>query len=120
MITDQQKAEALMTWILRAVGFFVVFIGFALFFGPIAILASFLPFLGALVRGATTFFAFVLAVPVTLVTIAIAWLVFRPLIGGGMLVLAAVLLYLLWRWHHSRSAARVAAHGTLPPAAAAH
>ena len=117
MITDQQKAESMFTWILRAVGAFVVFAGFAMFFGPIATLASVLPFLGTIVRGATTFFAFVLTIPVTLTTIAVAWLVFRPLIGGGMLILAAGLGYMLWRWHHSRSAAHVAAQAAAAPAA---
>ncbi|MEI9990138.1 MAG: TMEM43 family protein [Rhizomicrobium sp.] len=116
MIKAQQQAEAFLTWILRAVGFVVMFIGFAMFFGPIATLAAVLPFLGTIVRGATSFFAFVLTIPVALVTIAFAWLAFRPLIGGGILVLAAVLGYLLWRWHHSRSAPHVAAVA----AAAAH
>ncbi|MEJ1967421.1 MAG: TMEM43 family protein [Rhizomicrobium sp.] len=114
MISDQQKAESMITWILRGVGVFVMFVGFAMFFGPIATLAAILPFLGTLVRGATTFFAFVLTIPVSLITIAIAWLAFRPLIGGGILIVAAGLGYLLWRWHHSRSAAHVAAQ----PAAA--
>ncbi|HEY4942307.1 MAG TPA: TMEM43 family protein [Rhizomicrobium sp.] len=117
MISDQQKAEAMMTWILRAVGAVVMFIGFTMFFGPIATLASVLPFLGSLVRGATAFFAFVLTIPVTLVTIAIAWLAFRPLVGGGILLLAAGFGYLLWRWHHSRSAAHVAAVAAATPAA---
>ncbi len=116
MIKEQQQAEAFLTWILRAVGFVVMFAGFAMFFGPIATLASVLPFLGTIVRGATSFFAFVLTIPVALVTIALAWLAFRPLIGGGILVLAAVLGYLLWRWHHGRSAPHVAAVA----AAAAH
>ena len=109
MIKQQQQAEAFLTWILRAVGFVVMFIGFAMFFGPIATLAAVLPFLGTIVRGATSFFAFVLTIPVALVTIAVAWLAFRPLIGGGLLIVAAGLGYALWRWHHSRSAAHVAA-----------
>jgi len=109
MITDQKKMESMITWILRGVGAFLIFIGFTMFFGPIATLAAILPFLGSLVRGATAFFAFVLTIPVTLITIAIAWLAFRPLIGGGILLLAAVFGYLLWRWHHSRSAPHVAA-----------
>lgn len=117
MITDEQNAEATLTWILRAVGAFVVFIGFAMFFGPIATLAAVLPFLGTIVRGATTFFAFVLSLPVTLITIAFAWLFFRPLIGGGLLLLAAGLFYVLWRWHHARSAGHVAAQAA---AAAPH
>ncbi len=126
MITDQRKAELTFTWILRGVGAFLMFIGFTMFFGPIAILASIIPFLGALVRGATTFFAMVITVPLTLITIAISWLAFRPLLGGGILILAAAALYGLWRWHHSRSAPHVAAQAAAaaaapPPAApAAH
>ena len=108
MIGERKKAEALMTWILRGVGAFVVFAGFALFLGPIATLASVLPLLGSLVRGATSAFAFVLAIPVTLATIAIAWIAFRPLIGGGILILAAAASYGLWRWHHGRTAAHAA------------
>ncbi|HUO89387.1 MAG TPA: TMEM43 family protein [Rhizomicrobium sp.] len=109
MIADQRKAESMLTWILRGVGTLLMFIGFTMFFGPIAVLASVIPFLGSLVRGATAAFALVLTIPVALVTIAVSWLVFRPLIGGGMLVLAAGLGYLLWRWHHSRTAPHVAA-----------
>jgi hypothetical protein len=117
MITAQQQAEAMMTWILRGVGAFVMFIGFTMFFGPIATLAAILPFLGSLVRGATTFFAFVLTIPVTLITIAIAWLAFRPLIGGGLLIVAAGIGYALWRWHHTRSAPHVAAAAASAPPA---
>jgi hypothetical protein len=109
MITDQKKMESMITWILRGVGTFLIFIGFTMFFGPIATLAAVLPFLGALVRGATAFFAFVLTIPVALVTIAIAWIAFRPWVGVPLLILAAVLSYLLWRWHHARSAPHVAA-----------
>jgi len=109
LISDQQKLESMMTWILRGVGTFLIFIGFTMFFGPIATLAAILPFLGSLVRGATAFFALVLTIPVALITIAIAWLAFRPLIGGGIFVLAAGAGYLLWRWHHTRSAPHVAA-----------
>jgi hypothetical protein len=117
LIADQRKAESMLTWILRGVGTVLIFVGFTMLFGPIAILASVIPFLGALVRGASAAFAFVLTLPVALITIAVSWLVFRPLIGGGLLIVAAGLGYLLWRWHHGRTAAHVAA--TAPAAAAA-
>ncbi len=54
-------------------------------------------------RGAAAGLAFVLTVPLTLVTIALAWLAFRPLLGVGLLILAAIAVYLLWRWHHART-----------------
>ena len=122
MIAEKKKAESTLTWILRGVGALVMFIGFSMFFAPLSTLASIIPFLGSLVRGATMAFAFVLTIPVTLITIALAWLAFRPIIGGGLLVLAAITLYGLWRGHHGRTAAHVAAQAaaTPPPAPAAH
>ena len=86
-----------------------MFVGFTLFFGPIAALASTLPFLGSLVRGASAAFAFVLTIPLALGTIAIAWIAFRPVIGGTILLPAIAAFYGLWRWHHGRTAANVAA-----------
>jgi len=51
--------------------------------------------------------ALTLAVPITLVTIAIAWIAHRPLIGGGLLIAALAALFLLRRMHPRRSVARV-------------
>jgi len=102
MIANKRHAESMLTWILRGVGAFVIFLGFALFFGPISTFASVVPFLGGLARGAVGFLAFVLAVPVTLIVIAIAWISFRPVVGGGLLVAALLAAILLWRWHAAR------------------
>jgi len=103
MIAEKRKSESTFTWILRGAGAVAIFIGFALFFGPLSTFASIIPFLGTIVRGAAAGIAFVLTVPVTLVTIAVAWLAFRPIIGGGLLVLAAIAIYALWRWHRGRT-----------------
>ena len=109
MIANKKSAESILTWILRGVGFVLVFIGFALFLGPISTLAAVVPFLGGIVRGAVGFISFVLAVPITLVVIALAWIAYRPLIGGGILVVAAAAGYGLWRWHAARRPAPKAA-----------
>jgi hypothetical protein len=111
MIAQARKTAAMWTWILRGVGALVMFIGFSLFFGPLAILASILPFLGAIVRGAGAAFAVVLTLPLTLITIAVAWLAFRPLIGGGLIVMALGAFYMLWRWHYARTPAKAASAG---------
>ncbi len=102
MIANQKKVESIITWLLRGGGAIVMFMGFTLFLSPLATFASFIPFLGAIVRGAAAGISFVITVPLTLVVIALAWLAYRPIIGGGLLVLAAALLYGLWRWHKAR------------------
>jgi hypothetical protein len=103
MIAQQRATESLITWILRGVGLLIMWIGFSMLLGPLATFAAIIPFLGSIVRGAAAFVAFVISVPLTLVVIALAWLAFRPLLGGGLLVLAAASLYGLWRWHKSRT-----------------
>lgn len=101
MIAEKKKEESMMTWILRLAGFILMFAGFAMFLSPLSTIAAIIPFLGSIARGAAGLVAFVVALPLTLVVIAISWIAFRPLIGGGLLVLAAGLLYALRRWHHA-------------------
>ncbi|HUB84673.1 MAG TPA: TMEM43 family protein, partial [Rhizomicrobium sp.] len=100
MIAQKKSEESVLTWILRFVGFVLIFIGAFMFLSPLSTFASVVPFLGSIVGAAAGLAAFVFAVPVTLIVIAIAWIAFRPLIGIGLLVLAGGSLYLLRRWHH--------------------
>jgi len=105
MIANKRQAESILTWILRGVGTLAMVIGFALFLGPISTIASVVPFLGGIVRGAAFFVALVFGVPLSLVVIALAWIGHRPLIGGGILLVAALLFVGLWRMHASRNPA---------------
>lgn len=86
------------TWGLRAGFFVLMFSGFVLTFKPISVVLDVLPFLGDVAAWSTTFFAFFLALTFTLVTIAIAWLAFRPLLAGALLVGAGVLFFGLGRY----------------------
>ena len=103
MIENQRKAESTLTWILRGAGTLVMFMGFAAFLSPLSTIASFIPFLGSLVRGAAGFVSFVIAVPLSIVVMALAWFAYRPLLGGGLILLAAGIGYGLWHWHKTRS-----------------
>ena len=91
MFRQAKADEAFLTWILRAAGFLMMLIGIALVASPLAWLASVLPFLADLVNVAAFGIALIAAVPLTLVTIALSWLAFRPLIAGGLIVAAVVL-----------------------------
>ena len=98
---DEKKSESTLTWILRAVGFVLMLIGFVCITRPLSMLAAILPPLEWLVSAGAFLVALTLAVPITLLTIAIAWMVHRPLIGGGLLA-AAVVLFVLLRQMHRR------------------
>ena len=49
--------------------------------------------------------ALAISVPLSILVIAFAWLTFRPLIGGSLILVALVVGYFLWRWRKSRAAA---------------
>ena len=65
-------------------------IGFVCISRPLTMLFAILPFLGSLIEAGAFMVAVTLAVPITLLTIALAWIVHRPLIGGGLLAAAVV------------------------------
>lgn len=105
MIANERHAESTLTWIFRGVGTFATVLGLALLLGPISTVASLVPFLGGIIRGAAVFAAAVIGLPMSLGVISLAWIGHRPLIGGGILLLAIAVFYGLWRLHASRSPA---------------
>lgn len=99
MIAEAAANNVRLTWILRVVGFIVTCVGLGLVFGPLSVLADFIPLLGNLTRTVTGFVAVVLAIPISLGTIGMSWLFYRPLLGGILLgaafaVIAAVIFLL--------------------------
>ena len=86
MFTQAKQDEATLTWILRGVGFLLMLFGLMLMSSPLHWLASLLPLLESVVSAATFVMALAVALPLTLVTIALAWLTYRPLLAGGLIL----------------------------------
>jgi len=105
MFAHAQVANRTLTWILRAVGFAAMFFGGMLVLGPISAFAHILPFLGSLVEIGFALVAFLLSAIVSLLVIAIAWIVYRPVIGAILIVVAIGCLILLKRLHATRTPA---------------
>jgi hypothetical protein len=93
MIQKAIQSNKILTWILRGVGFLIMFIGLGMIFKPLSVLADVLPFLGNLAGAGTGLVAFVLAAALSAVTIGIAWLFYRPLLGISLLVVATLLVF---------------------------
>jgi hypothetical protein len=70
-------------------------IGLSMIFKVFSVLADVLPFLGSIVEAGTGFIAFLLAGVLSLITIAVAWIVFRPLLGIILLAVAGGLIVLI-------------------------
>ena len=93
MFSEQSDTENLLTWMLRLGGLLFVFMGLRLLFGPIEMLAAVVPFLQSIVGFSAGIIAFLLAIPITLITIALAWIYVRPLLGIGLFLLSLITLF---------------------------
>ncbi|MFZ4682566.1 MAG: TMEM43 family protein [Terrimicrobiaceae bacterium] len=93
MFANEQQGNVIVTWILRLVGFVMMFFGLLLLAQPLVVVADVIPFLGNLLGAGVGLFALVIALPLTLITVALAWLAYRPLIGIPLLLAAAASIY---------------------------
>lgn len=105
MFQAAEAANRLMTWLLRLAGFLMMLFGLKMVFGPLGVLADVLPFLGSIVRTGTGLVAGVLAFVLSLITISVAWLFYRPVLGVILLVIAGAAIYFLkTKWKSRRAA----------------
>jgi len=96
MFKDGKDESHLITWIVRGVAFFFMFIGFALMLSLLEVIADLIPVLGKLVGAGTMLVAFCFTLITAPVVAAIAWFYYRPLVAGTILV-AGALLFLGFR-----------------------
>ena len=97
MFAAAQAENTFHTWLLRGLGLLLMFIGLALVFQPFKILADILPLAGRIVGAGTGMVAFLLAGMGSTLTISLAWLWYRPLLGATVLIGTVVLMILLIR-----------------------
>ena len=114
MFQSAQSANSAMTWFLRIAGLVMMYVGLSCVLRPLSVLMDVIPFLGDLIGAGISLISFLIALPCTLVTIAVAWIYYRPLLGIGLLVVAAALIVFLFRKkaesHKRRIAADAAAY----------
>lgn len=93
MFKAAQSRNSTLTWILRGVGFVMLFMGLFMVGRPFAVVADFIPVIGAFFRVGVGLFAGLLAFGFWLITVAVAWIFYRPILG--VLLLSAGALFLL-------------------------
>lgn len=87
MFTNLETGNVVLTWVLRFVGWLLMFAGISMVTRPLVVVADVLPFLGGLVGAGSGLFAFLVSAPLSLLTIAMGWIAYRPLLGAGLLAL---------------------------------
>jgi hypothetical protein len=92
MFVAALKSNKLTGYLLRLLGIVMIFIGFSLIFKPLSVLADVVPFIGSIVGFGTGILAFLLSLIIGLVTIAVAWIAYRPLVAIPLLLAALGLI----------------------------
>lgn len=108
MFETAKNANKTLTFGLRILGIILLFVGAKSVLGPLAVVADVLPFLGRVTRAGSTLLAAVVALPVAFLTIAIAWISHRPLLGVGLIVAGLVSGFFLMRLARKRGATQAA------------
>ena len=109
MFQDAQDANNIVAWIIRVVGMVLLMVGFGLIMAPLGVLADVLPLAGTIVRMGTGLIGFVLGLIVGTVTIALAWLAFRPITTIIILAIGGAIAFAVYRFGRGRSKKKLAA-----------
>ncbi len=95
MIKAAQEANKVLAWILRGVGFLVMLMALNMILRPFSVAADVVPFVGRIVGAGTGFISFLVAAALSLTTIAIAWIFYRPLIGLTIVAVTVALIAII-------------------------
>jgi Transmembrane protein 43 len=96
MFQKAQDENALMTWLLRGLGLFLMFIGFSLMFQILVILAKVIPPLATVLSWGTGLIAWVGTLILGGGVIALAWCAARPILSGVILLVIVGVVGFLW------------------------
>ena len=103
LFAEEASSNSILSWVLRAVGFALMGFGFAAILNPLSVVLDVVPLLGNIAEIGTTLIAFILSLSISSVTIAIAWLAFRPLLGCSLLLITFGAIYWLNRLKKKRA-----------------
>jgi len=99
VMTGEEIAQLLMdentlqTWIARGICAAFMILGFIFIFSPIGLIARWIPFLGQIIAAGTLIASILLGLSISLVVIAVSWVLVRPLLAAGLLAAAAALIF---------------------------
>jgi hypothetical protein len=112
MFRAAEAENTLRTWVLRLVGFVLMSVGIGMVLRPLAVFGDVIPFIGNVIRFGTGFVAVGIGLVLSLVTIALGWITYRPLVGLAVLAVAGLVLFGFLRLARDR---RRAAPGNRQP-----
>ena len=96
IFADAQSANSKITWLLRLAGLLVMYFGLKMVLGPIDTLVDVIPILNSIVAMGTSLAAGLMSGACALLTIGIAWIYYRPLVGIPLVVGGVALLVMFF------------------------
>ncbi|MHC9541165.1 MAG: TMEM43 family protein [Vulcanimicrobiota bacterium] len=86
MFKHAEQENNTMTWIIRVVGFLLLFFGLMMVLRPLSTLADLIPFVGNLLDAGIGIVSFLIALAIWTGVVAVAWISARPLLAVGLIV----------------------------------
>lgn len=108
MYQSAEEANTIKLWLFRLLGFALMYSGLRAVFRPLEVLGDVVPFIGSIIGAGAGIVSFLIAAPLSLVTIAVAWIVYRPVVGIILLVVAGAIGYLVYTKAKAKKAAQAA------------
>jgi len=96
-IAKLASEHRIITWVLRGVGFLMMWIGLSLFFGPINAVLDFIPMLGGLGRSVIGLAMFVVAMALSLLTMLVSLLAHNVLLLIAAVVSVVAVIWMVGR-----------------------
>lgn len=96
MFQEAHATNETMKWIRRLLGMVMIYIGFSSLFRPIVVLADVVPFIWSIVGAGLGLISFLLTLALWFITIAIAWIRFRPIFAICLIVIAVWSIGAIW------------------------
>lgn len=97
MFEAAESGNRIITWLLRAGGYLMMSIGLSMVLGPLSMLVAVAPFLKKILGIGLGVVAWTASLALSLATIGVAWLTYRPLVGVPLLAGSVALLVWLKR-----------------------
>lgn len=93
MLNKYKQSNMLLTFGLRFLGFILMYIGLQLLVSPIVTIARFVPFLSEIIGSISSFLLGAIALILSLLTIAIAWFMYRPMLTVSLFIVIGIVIY---------------------------
>ncbi|MBA6414353.1 TMEM43 family protein [Parahaliea sp. F7430] len=108
LFQQAHSENSTLSWILRAVGLAMMFIGLTAMLKPLSVLGDVVPLIGNIIGMGSALVAGLVTVVLGMLTIAIAWISVRPLLAIGLIAIAGAAVYLLFQRRSKVKAEQVA------------